>query len=88
MSIPNTFPVRLFAISLNVFCGNLTTVLDINITNVNGSGISLGHPVGATGAILFTKMIYELKRRGGKYGLITLCIGGGQGIATIIENVE
>lgn len=62
--------------------------LDINITNVNGSGISLGHPVGATGAILFTKMIYELKRRGGKYGLITLCIGGGQGIATIIENVE
>lgn len=56
-------------------------------TNPNGSGISLGHPIGATGAILTVKMIYELKRTGGKYGLITMCIGGGQGIAMVVENV-
>ncbi|MEJ2409499.1 MAG: beta-ketothiolase BktB [Novosphingobium sp.] len=57
-------------------------------TNPNGSGISLGHPIGATGAILTVKCMYELKRIGGKYGLITMCIGGGQGIAMVIENVE
>ena len=55
--------------------------------NPNGSGVSLGHPVGATGTILTVKAIYELKRIGGKYGLITMCIGGGQGIALVIENV-
>jgi acetyl-CoA C-acetyltransferase len=57
-------------------------------TNPNGSGISLGHPIGATGAILTIKAMYELKRIGGKYALITMCIGGGQGIAMVIENVE
>lgn len=57
-------------------------------TNPNGSGISLGHPIGATGAILTIKCVYELKRTGKKYGLITMCIGGGQGIAMVIENVE
>jgi acetyl-CoA C-acetyltransferase len=56
-------------------------------TNVNGSGISLGHPIGATGAILTIKAMYELHRTGGKYGLITMCIGGGQGIAMVIEKV-
>jgi acetyl-CoA C-acetyltransferase len=56
-------------------------------TNPNGSGISLGHPVGATGAILTVKCMYELQRTGGRYGLITMCIGGGQGIAMVIENV-
>ncbi len=56
--------------------------------NPNGSGVAMGHPVGATGCILTIKSIYELKRIGGKYGLITMCIGGGQGIALIIENVE
>ncbi|MCT2400978.1 beta-ketothiolase BktB [Novosphingobium mangrovi (ex Huang et al. 2023)] len=56
--------------------------------NPNGSGVSLGHAVGATGVILTIKAMYELKRIGGKYGLITMCIGGGQGIAMIIENVE
>ncbi|MEP7222980.1 MAG: beta-ketothiolase BktB [Novosphingobium sp.] len=55
--------------------------------NPNGSGVALGHPVGATGAILAIKAAYELKRTGGKYALITMCIGGGQGIAMIIENV-
>lgn len=55
--------------------------------NPNGSGISLGHPVGATGTILTVKAMYELKRIHGRYALITMCIGGGQGIAMIIENV-
>ncbi|PLK26115.1 beta-ketothiolase BktB [Novosphingobium sp. TH158] len=55
--------------------------------NPNGSGVGLGHPVGATGAILTIKCAYELKRIEGRYGLITMCIGGGQGIALIIERV-
>ena len=53
--------------------------------NPNGSGIALGHPVGATGAIITVKALYELERIGGRYGLITMCIGGGQGIAMVIE---
>ena len=56
-------------------------------TNPNGSGISLGHPVAATGAILTVKSMYELKRTGGRYALVTMCIGGGQGIAAIFERV-
>ncbi len=55
--------------------------------NPNGSGISLGHPVGATGAIITTKAIYELQRTNGRYGLATMCIGGGQGIAAVFERV-
>lgn len=55
--------------------------------NPNGSGVSLGHPVGATGVIMTVKAAYELKRTGGKYGLVTMCIGGGQGIAMVIESV-
>lgn len=57
-------------------------------TNPNGSGISLGHPVGATGAIITVKLVHELKRIGGRYGIATLCIGGGQGIAAIFENLN
>ena len=60
--------------------------MDINKVNVNGGAIALGHPIGATGAILMTKLVYELHRRNARYGLVTLCIGGGQGISTIIEN--
>ena len=56
-------------------------------TNPNGSGISLGHPVGATGAMLTVKALYELRRTGGRYALVTMCIGGGQGIAAIFERV-
>ena len=56
-------------------------------TNPNGSGISLGHPVAATGAILAVKSLYELKRTGGRYALATMCIGGGQGISAIFERV-
>ena len=59
--------------------------LDPEKVNVNGGAIALGHPVGATGAIIMTKLIYELRQRKGKYGLATMCIGGGQGIAVIIE---
>jgi len=61
--------------------------LDNEKVNPNGSGISLGHPIGATGAILVTKALYELQRTGGRYALITMCIGGGQGIALIIERI-
>jgi acetyl-CoA C-acetyltransferase len=53
--------------------------------NVNGSGISLGHPVGATGVRILTTLMHEMKRRGSRYGLETMCIGGGQGIAAIFE---
>ena len=56
-------------------------------TNPNGSGISLGHPVGATGTILTVKALYELERIGGRYALVTMCIGGGQGIAAIFERI-
>jgi acetyl-CoA C-acetyltransferase len=59
--------------------------LDPARLNPNGSGISLGHPIGATGAIVTTKAIYELHRTGGRYALVTMCIGGGQGIAAIFE---
>ena len=59
--------------------------LPVDRTNPNGSGISLGHPLGATGAILTVKALYELARTGGKRALVTMCIGGGQGIAAIFE---
>ena len=56
-------------------------------TNPNGSGVSLGHPIGATGAILTVKALHELARTGGRYGLVTMCIGGGQGIAAVFERL-
>jgi acetyl-CoA C-acetyltransferase len=59
--------------------------LPLDRTNPNGSGISLGHPIGATGCILTVKALYELRRTGGKYALVSMCIGGGQGIAAIFE---
>jgi len=61
--------------------------LPLERTNPNGSGVSLGHPVGATGAILAVKALHELRRNGGRYAVITMCIGGGQGIAAAIERV-
>jgi acetyl-CoA C-acetyltransferase len=61
--------------------------LDPEKTNPNGGAIALGHPIGASGAILTVKLMYELERSGGRYGLVSLCIGGGQGIATIFERV-
>ena len=59
--------------------------LDPARTNPNGSGVSLGHPIGATGAIIATKALYELQRSGGRLALVTMCIGGGQGIAAVFE---
>ena len=61
--------------------------LDPVKVNPNGSGISLGHPIGATGALITVKALYELQRVGGRYALVTMCIGGGQGIAAIFERV-
>jgi acetyl-CoA C-acetyltransferase len=53
--------------------------------NVNGSGISLGHPIGATGARILTTLLHELRRRNGHWALETMCVGGGQGVAALIE---
>ena len=61
--------------------------LDLEKTNPNGGAIALGHPVGCSGAFIATKAIYELHRTGGKYALVTMCIGGGQGIAVVFERL-
>jgi acetyl-CoA C-acetyltransferase len=61
--------------------------LDPAKVNPNGGAVALGHPIGATGCILTIKAMYELQRTGGRYGLITMCIGGGQGIAAVIERL-
>ncbi|MGB1310986.1 MAG: acetyl-CoA C-acyltransferase, partial [Leucothrix sp.] len=61
--------------------------LDMEKTNPNGGAIALGHPVGCSGAFITTKALHELQRIEGKYALVTMCIGGGQGIATIFERM-
>lgn len=61
--------------------------MDMNKVNVNGGAIALGHPIGATGARLMTTLLYEMRRRQLRYGMVTLCIGGGQGMATIVEAI-
>ena len=70
----------------------LSVIKEWNISwdkvNVNGGAIALGHPIGASGAILMTKLLHEMERRGEKYGLVTLCIAGGMGITTIVENLQ
>jgi acetyl-CoA C-acetyltransferase len=62
--------------------------LDPARVNVNGGAIALGHPVGATGCVLTVKLMYELERQNARYGMVTACIGGGQGIATVFENLQ
>ena len=62
--------------------------LDMNKLNVNGGAIALGHPLGATGSRLLITLLYELRRRKAKYGLSTACIGGGQGIAVVVESLQ
>lgn len=61
---------------------------DAQKVNPNGGAIAMGHPVGASGAIILVKLLYELERTGGRYGLATMCIGGGQGIALVVENLR
>jgi acetyl-CoA C-acetyltransferase len=63
------------------------TGADLERTNVNGGAIALGHPIGATGTRLMTTLLHELERRGGRYGLQTMCEGGGQANVTIIERI-
>ncbi|HQR04058.1 MAG: acetyl-CoA C-acyltransferase family protein [Proteobacteria bacterium] len=75
------------AFAAQSICVNKGLDLDPSKVNPNGGAIALGHPVGATGAILAVKCIYELERTGGRYGLVTMCIGGGQGIAGIFERL-
>ncbi len=74
-----------FAAQAIAVCRDLDLPMDK--TNPNGSGISLGHPIGATGSIVTTKAIHELQRIGGRYALVTMCIGGGQGIAAAFERI-
>ncbi len=62
--------------------------LNQEILNVNGGAIALGHPLGCSGARIMTTLVHEMKRRGTRYGLATMCIGVGQGISTIVELVE
>ena len=67
----------------------VTRDLELDPAKVNpiGSGISIGHPVGATGALISVKAVYELQRSGGRYALVTMCIGAGQGIAAVFERM-
>jgi acetyl-CoA acyltransferase len=62
--------------------------IDPDTVNVNGGAIALGHPLGATGAKLTTQLLYEMQRRGSRYGMVTMCIGGGMGAAAIFENLS
>jgi acetyl-CoA C-acetyltransferase len=73
------------AFAAQACAGSRDRGLDPAKVNPNGSGISLGHPIGATGALITVKALYELERIGGRYALVTMCIGGGQGIAAIFE---
>ena len=61
--------------------------IDDDRLNVNGGAIALGHPLGATGAMLLGTVLDELDRRDGRYGLVTLCVGGGMGVATVVERL-
>ena len=62
--------------------------IDLERTNVNGGALALGHPLGCTGAKLTATLLYEMKRRGSRYGMVTMCVGGGQGAAIIYENLQ
>jgi len=76
------------AFSVQALAVSCDLKLDSKKTNPNGGAVALGHPIGATGAVLAVKALYELQRIGGKYALVTMCIGGGQGIAAIFERVQ
>ena len=91
-TLQGTGPFTLFAPTNEAFAAQACAVtrelgLDPAKVNPNGSGISLGHPIGATGALITVKALYELQRVQGRYALVTMCIGGGQGIAAIFERM-
>ena len=65
-----------------------TLGIDPERVNVNGGAIALGHPLGASGAKLTVQLLGEMRRRGSRYGMVTMCVGGGQGAATIFENLQ
>jgi acetyl-CoA C-acetyltransferase len=71
-----------------VFVGARGGGANLDKTNPNGGAIALGHPLGGTGAFLMTKALYELERSGGRYGLVSMCCGGGLGTGTIIERLS
>ncbi|HLI59348.1 MAG TPA: acetyl-CoA C-acetyltransferase [Solirubrobacteraceae bacterium] len=77
-----------FAAQVLAVLRNWTLHDGLERVNVNGSGISLGHPIGATGGRILATLLRELRRRGGRYGLETMCIGGGQGVAAVFENLQ
>jgi len=70
-----------------VYCQTQLGIPDEKL-NVNGGAIALGHPLGCTGAKLTASLLYELRRRGGRYGIVTMCIGGGQGAAGLFEAIQ
>ena len=76
------------AFAAQVICINRKLGWDVEKVNVNGGSIALGHPIGASGARILTTLIFEMIRRKSHYGLATLCIGGGMGIAMIVENIN
>lgn len=73
------------AFAAQVIACNREFKVDKSIINVNGSGISLGHPVGQTGARLIVTLVHEMRRRGNRYGVASLCAGGGPAVATVVE---
>ena len=79
--------IDLFEINEAFASQAVAVVRDLGIP-VNGGAVALGHPVGATGTILVVKLMNEMKRRGSRYGVVSMCIGGGQGIATVFENLQ
>ena len=73
------------AFAVQALCVAQELGLDSSIVNVNGGAIALGHPIGASGARVLVTLLHEMRRRGAKKGLATLCIGGGQGVALAVE---
>lgn len=84
--------IDLFELNEAFAAQSLAVIKELNLdkekVNVNGGAIALGHPLGCTGSKLTTSLIYEMKRRGSKYGMVTMCVGGGQGAAGIFENIN
>ncbi|HSC77537.1 MAG TPA: hypothetical protein VLB32_03140, partial [Candidatus Acidoferrales bacterium] len=76
------------AFAAQVLAVQKETGLDMSLVNVNGGAVALGHPLGCTGAKLTATLLYELRRRKARYGMVTMCVGGGQGAAGIFESLN